>query len=170
MSSAKAVWAMNERHPTVRMPAGAHPSLAPVQRVKTADGYGQLMCMNEKFWGELCDLIGRPDLADDPRFATLADRARNLPALTEALDVLFATEPTAHWSALFAGRVPFGPVNDLFQALDNPFVAEVGMRDVVDHPDRPQGLHMLAAPLKIDGVRMPGVRSPKLGEHTDELL
>ena len=165
-----AVWAMNERHPTQRMPNGAHPSLAPVQRVKTADGYGQLMCMNEKFWAELCALIARPDLAADPRFATLADRARNLPALTEALDALFATRPTAHWSALFAGRVPFGPVNDLFQALDNPFVAEVGMRDVVEHPDRPQGLHMLAAPVQVDGRRMPGARSPKLGEHTDELL
>lgn len=165
-----AVWAMNEHYPTVRMPNGAHPSLAPVQRVKTADGYGQLMCMNEKFWAELCALIERPDLAADPRFATLADRARNLPALTDALDALFATAPTAHWSALFAGRVPFGPVNDLFQALDNPFVAEVGMRDVVEHPDRPQGLRMLAAPLKIDGARMPGVRSPKLGEHTEELL
>jgi crotonobetainyl-CoA:carnitine CoA-transferase CaiB-like acyl-CoA transferase len=48
--------------------------------------------------------------------------------------------------------------------------AEVGMRDLVDHPDRPGGLHLLAAPLKIDGERMPGMRSPKLGEHTEELL
>jgi crotonobetainyl-CoA:carnitine CoA-transferase CaiB-like acyl-CoA transferase len=165
-----AVWAMNEHHPTVRMPNGAHPSLAPVQRVKTADGYGQLMCMTQKFWEELCTLADRPDLAADPRFADLAARRANLPALTEAVDALFASAPTAYWSALFAGHVPFGPVNDVFQALENPFVAEVGMRDVVEHPDRPQGLHMLAAPLKIDGARMPGMRSPKLGEHTDELL
>jgi crotonobetainyl-CoA:carnitine CoA-transferase CaiB-like acyl-CoA transferase len=165
-----AVWAMNERHPTPRLPNGAHPSLAPVQRVKTADGYGQLMCMSEKFWAEFCDVAGRADLAADPRFLTLADRARNLPALTQALDALFASRNTADWMALFAGRLPFGPVNDLFQALDNPFVAEVAMRDVVDHPDRPQGLHMLAMPVKVDGARMPGERSPKLGEHTDELL
>ncbi len=165
-----AVWAMNERHPTERMPNGAHPSLAPVQRVKTADGYGQLMCMSEKFWAEFCDVAGQGALAADPRFATLADRAVNLPALTGRLDALFATRTTADWMALFAGRVPFGPVNSLFEALDNPFVAEVGMRDLVDHPDRPQGLHMLAMPVKIDGRRMPGGRSPKLGEHTEELL
>ena len=128
------------------------------------------MCMNEKFWAEFCELTGRADLAVDPRFATLADRARNLAALTETLDALFEAQPTAHWQTLFAGRVPFGPVNGLFEALDNPFVAEVGMRDIVDHPDRPQGLHMLAMPVKIDGDRMPGKRSPKLGEHTDELL
>lgn len=165
-----AVWAMNERHPTDRLPAGAHPSLAPVQRVKTKDGYGQLMCMTQKFWLELCALAERPDLIADPRFADLAARRANLPALTEAIDALFATRTTAEWHALFAGRVPFGPVNGLFDALDNPFVAEIGMRDVVDHPDRSQGLHMLAAPVKVDGNRMPGRRAPKLGEHTDELL
>ncbi|MFZ5670704.1 MAG: CaiB/BaiF CoA transferase family protein [Pseudomonadota bacterium] len=165
-----AVWAMNERHPTGRLPAGAHPSLAPVQRVRTADGYGQLMCMSEKFWAEFCDAAGGADLAADPRFVDLAARRANLAALTEALDALFAARSTADWQALLAGRVPFGPVNDLFEALDNPFVAEVGMRDVVDHPDRPGGLHMLALPVKIDGRRMPGRRSPKLGEHTGELL
>ncbi len=165
-----AVWAMNEGHVTQRLPNGAHPSLAPVQRVRTADGYGQLMCMTQKFWLELCDLAGRPDLAADPRFADLDARRANLPALTDAIDALFASRTSADWSALLAGRVPFGPVNGVLEALDSPFVAETGMRDVVDHPDRPQGLHMLAAPLKIDGRRMPGRRSPKLGEHTDELL
>lgn len=165
-----AIWAMNERHPTERLPGGAHPSLAPVQRVKTRDGYGQLMCMTQKFWDELCALAERPDLAADPRFADLAARRANLQALTQAVDALFETRTTADWMALFGGRVPFGPVNDVFQALDNPFVAEIGMRDVVDHPDRPQGLHMLAAPIKIDGERMPGLRAPKLGEQTEELL
>ncbi len=165
-----AIWAMNEGHVTERLPAGAHPSLAPVQRVKTKDGYGQLMCMTQKFWLELCDLAGRPDLAADPRFTDLAARRANLPALTEAIDALFATRANADWTALLAGRVPFGPVNDILAALDNPFVAETGMRDMVDHPDRPRGLHMLAAPIKVDGRRMPAARSPKLGEHTDELL
>ncbi|MES2035694.1 MAG: CoA transferase [Pseudomonadota bacterium] len=165
-----AIWAMNEGHPTERLPNGAHPSLAPVQRVKTKDGYGQLMCMTQKFWDELCALAERPDLAADPRFTNLAARRANLAALTEAIDALFETRTTADWMALFGGRVPFGPVNDVFQALDNPFVAEIGMRHVVDHPDRPQGLQMLAAPIMIDGERMPGQRAPKLGEQTEELL
>ncbi len=165
-----AIWAMNAGHVTERLPNGAHPSLAPVQRVKTADGYGQLMCMTQKFWVELCALAARPDLAADPRFADLAARRANLPALTEVVDALFATRTNAEWTALLGGRVPFGPVNDLMEALDNPFVAEIGMRDVVEHPDAPQGLRMLAAPLRIDNERMPGMRSPKLGEHTEELL
>lgn len=165
-----AIWAMNEGHVTERLPNGAHPSLSPVQRVKTKDGYGQLMCMTQKFWLELCELAARPDLAADPRFTDLPARRANLPALTAAIDALFATRTNAEWSALLGGRVPFGPVNGVLQALDNPFVAEIGMRDVVDHPDRAQGLHMLAAPIRVNGRRMPGARSPKLGEQTDELL
>jgi crotonobetainyl-CoA:carnitine CoA-transferase CaiB-like acyl-CoA transferase len=54
--------------------------------------------------------------------------------------------------------------------LSNPFVTEVGMRDVVEHPDRDGGLHMLASPVKIDGRRAPGVRAPKLGEQTARVL
>jgi len=165
-----AIWAMNEHYHVPRLPNGAHPQLAPVQRVKTSDGYGQLMCMTHKFWLELCDVAGRPDLAADPRFADLKARRENLAALTAEVDALFSTRTSAEWHEALAGRVPYGPVNDIHQALDNPFVAEVAMRDVIDHPDRPQGLHMLASPIKIDGQRMPGRRAPKLGEHTQELL
>ncbi len=165
-----AIWAMNEGHDIGRLPRGAHPSLSPVQRVKTQDGYGQLMCMTQKFWLELCDIAGRPDLAADPRFTDLPTRRANIEALTAEMDALFSARTTAQWNEALGGRVPFGPVNDIHAALANPFVAEVGMRDVIAHPDRPQGLHMLASPLRIDGQRMPGRRAPKLGEHTDELL
>lgn len=165
-----AVWAMNAGHATARLPGGAHPSLAPVQRVRTADGHGQLMCMTQKFWLELCAIAGRPDLRDDPRFADLEARRNNLAALTAEMDALFATRTSAQWHALLGGRVPFGPVNDVFEALDNPFVAETAMRDLVDHPDAEGGLHMLAAPIRIDGDRMPGARAPKLGEDTADLI
>jgi crotonobetainyl-CoA:carnitine CoA-transferase CaiB-like acyl-CoA transferase len=164
------IWAMNEHYDVGRLPRGAHPSLAPVQRVKTKDGYGQLMSMTQKFWLELCEIAGRPDLAADPRFVDLKARRANLEALTAEMDALFSTRTTAQWHELLAGRVPYGPVLDIHQALANPFVAEVAMRDVIDHPDRPQGLHMLACPVKVDGKRMPGKRAPKLGEHSKELL
>jgi hypothetical protein len=49
-------------------------------------------------------------------------------------------------------------------------VAEVAMRDRIDHPARPQGLDMLACPIRIDGQRMPAARAPALGEHNDLLL
>ncbi|WP_240621464.1 CaiB/BaiF CoA transferase family protein [Caulobacter zeae] len=165
-----AVWAMNEGYKVQRLPRGAHPSIAPSQAVKTADGWGLVMCQTPKFWEALCDLAGAAELKADPRFADIPSRHANRPALSEAMDVLFGTRTTAEWTALLGGKVPFAPILEMMDALDNPFVAEVGMRDVVDHPDRAEGLAMLACPVKIDGERMPGARAPKLGEHTDEVL
>lgn len=165
-----AVWAMNEGYKVQRLPRGAHPSIAPSQAVKTADGWGLVMCQTPKFWEALCDLAAAPELKADPRFADIPSRHANRPALSEAMDVLFGTRTTAEWTALLGGKVPFAPILEMMDALDNPFVAEVGMRDVVAHPDRAEGLAMLACPVKIDGERMPGVRAPKLGEHTQDVL
>lgn len=165
-----AVWAMNEGYETGRLPRGAHPSIAPSQLVRTRDGWGLLMCQTPKFWSLLCAMTCRADLTADPRFTDIPSRRAHLPELTEALDRLFMTRTTDDWLDVLGGHVPFAPVRSLQDALDNPFVAEVGMRDVVDHPDREGGLHMLACPVKIDGRRAPGRRAPKLGEHTDDLI
>lgn len=165
-----AVWRMNEGHEVGRLPRGAHPSIAPSQAVRTADGWGMLMCQTPKFWESFCDLTGRPELKTDPRFADIPARRRHLAELTVEVDAALSTRTTAEWSAILGGHVPFAPITDLGQALDSPFVAEVGMRDRVEHPDRSEGLSMLACPVKIDGQRMPGQRAPKLGEHTEALL
>jgi crotonobetainyl-CoA:carnitine CoA-transferase CaiB-like acyl-CoA transferase len=165
-----AVWAMNEGHDVGRLPRGAHPSIAPSQLVRTKDGWAFLMCQADKFWDLFCELSNGADLADDPRFKDIASRRAHIAALTERLDVHFAQRTTDAWMTLFAGRVPFAPVRDLPAALESPFVAEVRMRDVVEHPERPEGLHMLACPILIDGERAPGVRAPKMGEHTSEIL
>ena len=169
-TSYPAVWAMNEGYEAQRLPRGAHPSIAPSQLVRTADGWGLLMCQTPKFWDLFCALTGRSDLAADPRFKDIPTRRANLAALSQVLDEVFGTRPSADWTSLFAGQVPFAPVKDLKAALDSPFVAEVGMRDVVDHPAKPQGLHMLACPVLINGQRMPGLRAPGLGEQTDAIL
>jgi crotonobetainyl-CoA:carnitine CoA-transferase CaiB-like acyl-CoA transferase len=165
-----AVWTMNTDWQAQRLPRGAHPSIAPSQLVRTADGWGLVMCQTPKFWDALCELTGATALKSDPRFADIPARRANLAALSDAMDALFQTRTTAAWTDLLGGEVPFAPVLDLKAALDNPFVAESAMRDRVSHPDRPEGLAMLACPIKVDGQRMPGVRAPKLGEHTDVIL
>ena len=169
-TSYPAVWAMNEGHDIGRLPRGAHPTIAPSQLVKTKDGWALFMCQTVKFWELFCQMSGRGDLAADPRFIDIPARRANLAALTEVLDAYFAARTTDDWQAFFAGHIPFAPVRDLQGALTNPFVAEVGMRDVVDHPNRSGGLDMLACPIRIDGQRAPGVRAPKMGEHTAEIL
>lgn len=169
-TSYPATWAMNEGYEIERMPRAAHPSIAPSQLVRTADGWAMLMCQTPKFWDAFCTVVERPDLKADPRFADIPTRRANIEALTEALDAVMQTKPTDDWLTLLGGQVPFAPVRGLKEALDNPYVAEVGMRDVVDHPERPEGLHLLACPIKIDGRRASGVRAPLMGEHNAELL
>lgn len=169
-TSYPATWAMNEGYEIERMPRAAHPSIAPSQLVRTADGWAMLMCQTPKFWDAFCAVAERPDLKVDPRFADIPARRANIEALTEALDSGMQTKTTDEWLALLGGQVPFAPVRGLKEALDNPYVAEVGMRDVVDHPERAEGLHLLACPIKIDGKRAPGVRAPRMGEHNAELL
>lgn len=169
-TSYPATWAMNEGYEIERMPRAAHPSIAPSQLVRTADGWAMLMCQTPKFWDAFCAVAERPDLKADPRFADIPTRRANIEALTEALDSVMQTKTTNEWLVLLGGQVPFAPVRGLKEALDNPYVAEVGMRDVVDHPERPGGLHLLACPIKIDGKRAPGLRAPRMGEHNAELL
>lgn len=169
-TSYPAVWAMNEGHQVGRPPRGAHPSISPSQRVKTKDGWGMLMCQTQRFWEVWCGLVGRPELKADPRFVDMPARRANLDALTPILDAVMEQRTGAAWMAYLGGRVPFSPITDLADALDNPFVAEVAMRDRIDHPARPQGLDMLACPIKVDGRRMPAARAPAMGEHNDLLL
>jgi crotonobetainyl-CoA:carnitine CoA-transferase CaiB-like acyl-CoA transferase len=162
-----ATWYLNEGVKTGRLPRGAHPSIAPSQLFRTRDGWLMLMCQTPKFWEAFCDRVGRPDLASDSRFSDIAGRRQNLGALTETLDALLQTRDSSEWISLLGGHVPVAPVFDIAQALDNPFVGEVGMQDVVEHPDATAGeLRMLASPIKINGQRTPGRRAPKLGEHT----
>lgn len=161
-----ATWYLNEGVQTGRLPRGAHPSIAPSQLFRTQDGWLMLMCQSPKFWELFCDRTGQGALKADPRFAGVKERRANLSALTETLDALLMTRPTADWLALLGGHVPVAPVYDIAQALDNPFVAAVGMTDTVEHPDAEGGrLRMLASPIKVNGRRPPGKRAPKLGEQ-----
>lgn len=169
-TSYPATWAMNEGHEIERMPRAAHPSIAPSQLVRTADGWAMLMCQTPKFWDAFCAIADQPGLKADARFADIPSRRANIEALTAALDTVMETRTTDEWLALLGGQVPFAPVRGLKGALDNPYVAEIGMRDIVEHPARPGGLHMLACPIKIDGQRAPGLRAPRMGEHNDEFL
>lgn len=168
-TSYPALWCMNEGDVTGRTPRSAHPTATPSQMVKAQDGWLFVMCQLPKFWDVLMERMDRPDIAGDPRFATNLDRLANRAALTEVLDAAFGTQPVAHWMALLQGRVPVSPVYGLDQAMDNPWLAETGMRDTVDHPDR-AGLHVLASPIKVDGQRLPNRAGPLLGADSAAIL
>jgi crotonobetainyl-CoA:carnitine CoA-transferase CaiB-like acyl-CoA transferase len=145
-------WYLNEGEVSSRQPRSAHYSLTPVQTFPTADGWIFVMCMTDRFWVVLAEILSRQDLLADTRFATQAARLENRGALTEILDAEFRRRTSAEWLAALSGVVPVAPINDLAQALDNPFVAATGMVRSLRHPERPD-FRVLAMPVKIDGER-----------------
>ena len=163
-----ATWFLNAGHETTRLPRSAHPGTVPCQLYRTGDGWVMVMCMLDKFWQDFVAGIGRPGLASDPRFVDFAARRVNREALTSLVDEALMAQPTAHWTATFAGRIPIAPVFDLRQALDNPYVERVGMVQVVDHPAGPQKL--LRNPIKLDGRRLDGRACPPVGHDGEALL
>jgi crotonobetainyl-CoA:carnitine CoA-transferase CaiB-like acyl-CoA transferase len=142
-------WYLNGGEPSSRQPRSAHYSLTPVQTFPSADGWMFVMCMHDRFWACLAEALS---LAGDARFATMAARLENRAALTALLDETFRKKSTQYWLKLLSGRVPIGPVNDLRQALGNPFVAATGMIESIEHPKK-KNLRVLTLPVKIDGKR-----------------
>jgi succinate---hydroxymethylglutarate CoA-transferase len=159
-----ATWYLNAGHVQGREPRSGHPSLVPSQLYRTADGFIFIMCNKEKFWPMLCECLGRPEWAADPRFRSFKDRLTNREEVNRLLDDALSARTTAEWLERFAGRVPAAPVNDLRQALDNPFVAERGAI-------RQYGpARMVAGPIRDGAAEPPQMPAPALGADTDSVL
>jgi crotonobetainyl-CoA:carnitine CoA-transferase CaiB-like acyl-CoA transferase len=166
-TSYPATWYLNEGYVIDRMPRSAHPSVVPSQSFPTKDGNVFVMAQIPKFWTVLTQLLGVPQLADDPRYKTVPNRFDNRAALIAELDAIFVTKTTDEWIAILGGKVPVARVNDLAQALDSPHIAD--MISTVAHPARGD-TRVLNLPIKVDGERVPARPGPALGADTDALL
>ncbi|WP_072393167.1 CoA transferase [Hyphomicrobium sp. CS1BSMeth3] len=162
-------WYLNEGHVSERQQRSAHFSVAPVQTFPTADGWVFIMCMTDRFWGELATAIGRPELAQDPRFATMANRQKNRDAITEIVDVELKKQPSSTWLDKLGSVLPIAPVLDLASALDNPFLKKTEMVRTVPHPAMP-GMRVLANPIKINGKRLEQTPCSPLGADNAEFV
>jgi crotonobetainyl-CoA:carnitine CoA-transferase CaiB-like acyl-CoA transferase len=143
--------------------------VAPVQTFPTADGWIFVMCLTDKFWNALLEVLERPDLGTDARFASQAARIANRKELTQALDAEFLRHPSLHWISRLAGVLPVAPVFDLEQALDSPFLRTTGMISHVPHPARPD-MRVLANPIKIDGRRLSQQVCSAVGADNEAVL
>jgi crotonobetainyl-CoA:carnitine CoA-transferase CaiB-like acyl-CoA transferase len=162
-------WYLNSGYRTERLPRSAHPSAVPVQLQRTRDGWIFIMCMTQKFWHELVQVLERPDLGAHPDYATVEARRANRAALTSVLDDVFAAATTTQWLGKLQGVLPAAPVYDLPQALENPYLHDLGMVRHLPHPAQAD-LRVLANPIKLDGERLPSRIAPTLGEHTRDVL
>ncbi len=164
-----ATWYLNEGLLTSRQSRSMHYSVAPVQTFPSSDGWLFIMCMTDKFWGELIAAIERPDLGSDPRFATAALRQANRDALTAIVDIEMKKKPNAFWLAKLNGVLPIAPVFDLAQALDSPFLKTTEMIHTIGHPAKP-GMRVLANPIKINGERLEQVPCSAFGADTADYV
>ena len=162
-------WYLNHGIKTGRVARSAHPYNTPVQLYKTRDGWIFIMCMTDKFWQLLLERSGHTKLGDDPRFNSMAGRAENRDALTEVLDEILQTEDTDYWFEKLQTYIPVAPVYDLPNALDNPFVASIGMMQTITHREFGE-YRGLSNPIKIDQQRMQTHCGAGLGADNQEIL
>ena len=165
MLSYFAIWTLNRDWTAERTRDSAHQTLVPAQNFPTRDGWIVIFCNKEKFWRDLVETLGAPELAEDPRFGSFGHREALLPLLRER----FATRTTADWLDRLRGRVPCAPVNDVRQALADP---QVLARDMIVEVEHPQfgTLREVRSPVRTEGEIRDPRRAPRLGEHTDDVL
>jgi len=143
----------------------------PSRMFNCADGGIMLTAGNDRQFVSLCEVLGCPELASDPRYVDNLGRMERREELNALLNARFATRPAAYWlERLEAAEVPAGPVYDLAQVFADPQIRQRGMAAQVDHP--------VAGPLRLVGNPIHYSRTPlgdfaappTVGQHTAEVL
>ena len=154
-----------------RRAGNAHQNLVPYQVFKAADGHLIVAVGNDSQFRAYCDVIGRPELAEDPRFQKNSGRVINREALIPMLaDAMLAGLRDDWLARLEAAGVPAGPINTIEQVHQDPHVLARGLK--LDVPHTTAGtLPTVASPLRLSETPVEYRRAaPLLGEHTAEVL
>ena len=149
----------------------AHPNIVPYQVMPAADGYFMLAVGNDGQFARFCAVIGRPELASDPRYATNAARVAARAELVPLLQAILRTKPAAEWlAALEAAVVPANPVNRIDQVFDDAQVQARGLRIELPHASG-QSVPMVRNPLCFSATPVQyRAAGPVLGQHTEQVL
>jgi crotonobetainyl-CoA:carnitine CoA-transferase CaiB-like acyl-CoA transferase len=144
----------------------AHPNIQPQDVFACADGHVAIVVGNDQQFARLCDVLAKPDLANDPRYAANAGRVAHVAELNALIESLLAARGTAEWTAALAqAGVPCAPINTVPMALADPQVIH---RAMVAHVAHPSGgdIRLLASPLRFGEAGVAIRRAPPLlGEH-----
>ena len=148
----------------------AHAHIVPWQALAVRDGYVVVAARGEKFWRNLCDAIGRPDLKEDPRTRDNGARLENRSFVEQVLTEAFARRTKDEWIARMEEYdLPVAPVNDIAEAFGDPHVRARGMVQEYRHPTLGD-IYYPPSPMKWSDWKPPAEPAPMLGEHTTEVL
>lgn len=166
MQAGRLVWADGEGREVQRdlaqgRLAGIHP---------TAEGHLYLSASTDAFWRKLCAHLGLDDLADDPRFSTVRDRAAHADEILPRLHGALARLPALDWEARLAGDVPCVAVRRIEDMFDHEQVTAEGLVAHAEHPGV-GGYRALASPFRFSACASPPLRpAPRLDEHGAALV
>ncbi len=149
----------------------AHPNIVPYQVFAASDGHIIVAVGNENQFARMCEVIGRPELASDARFATNASRVNNRDELIAILQGIFAARTMRDWlESLERAGVPCGPINTVADVFADPQVQARGLKLDLPHPSI--GLvPSVANPIKYSATPISySSAPPMLGADTDEIL
>jgi crotonobetainyl-CoA:carnitine CoA-transferase CaiB-like acyl-CoA transferase len=146
-----------------------HPSLYPYEPLPTADGDLIVTAGSDAQFRKLCEVLGAPELATDPRFARNEDRTANRDVLRPLLAKRLASRPATDWFAeLIEAGVPCGPINTVDQGI--AFAAEIGLEPVVSAGRGPAAIPTIRHPLTFSATAPRyDLPPPALDEHGDEI-
>jgi crotonobetainyl-CoA:carnitine CoA-transferase CaiB-like acyl-CoA transferase len=164
----KAAAYLNGGDAPIRQPLGAHAFYVPAQLFETKSGYLALFVTRDESWRRLSVEIGRPEWADDPRFATMHARFQSRDELLGALADCLKDATALEWEdRLRPLGITVGAVRDLADVLDEDLVRARGMVVSVDTPDGP--LQMIGSPIRFNDAQAEYRAPPRLHEHTADL-
>jgi crotonobetainyl-CoA:carnitine CoA-transferase CaiB-like acyl-CoA transferase len=147
------------------------PGMSPFGTIKVKDGVIAIAAPHDPQWRVLCELIGAPHLATDPRFINEATRWEHRDAITEALEAFTLTQTKDELRALLGGRVPFSPIYTAQDIFADPHFSVRQMLPEVEQPGSARPVAVPGVPVKLSqtpgGVRH---RAPLLGEHSRDIL
>jgi crotonobetainyl-CoA:carnitine CoA-transferase CaiB-like acyl-CoA transferase len=155
----------------------AHQNIVPYQVFEvapTADGgkdYLILAVGNDGQYAKFCAVAGKPELAEDPRFAKNSERVRHRAVLVPILEDIMRTRSKHEWlSELEAAKVPCGAINNLAEVFDDPHVQSRGMVHTWERSGTGP-VNLVSSPMKLSGTPVRNdMAPPLLGQHTDEVL
>lgn len=149
----------------------AHASLVPYQVFTVQDGEIVVAVGNDRQWLQYCEAIGRPDLAQEPRWRKVTDRITGRDELIPQLAVTMLTRSAADWLVrLEAAGVPCGRINDYQQVFEDAQVRHRGLRVDLRRTDG-TSVSTIASPLRLQTTPPAYDRAPpRLGDSTDNVL
>jgi len=137
----------------------------------TRDGYLCMLPYSDQHWRAFWDLAGTPEMADDPRYRTLAERTRNIDTLYASTGAALLARTTQEWlAALRKAEIPCGPINLFDDLKSDPHLQAVGMFRPFNHPSE-GALDLLDSGLRFNREQLPVTQhQPMLGEHGIDVL